>query len=80
MARRMVLTDAQLVHRFQRSAAAAADNGRTIAADQRIRHGYVAAWTIKFCLLFQFVAGHYCYTSSRSCCSCHFPVLRLFYL
>ncbi len=69
MVRRMVLTDAQLVHLFQRSAAAAADDGRTIAADQRIRHGRVTSWTIEFCLRFQFVAGHYCYTNSRNCCS-----------
>jgi hypothetical protein len=85
MPRRMALTDAQFVHLFQRSTAAAANNGGTIAADQRIRHGYVASWAIQIYLRFSFlwfnwVAGHYCYTSSRNCCSCHFPALRLFYL
>ena len=69
MVRRMVLTDPQFVHLLQRRAAAPADDGRTIAADQRIRHGQrgIADNRIRFAV--SFVVGHYCYTSNRNCCS-----------
>jgi hypothetical protein len=63
------LPDSQLIHLLKRRAAAPADNGGTVAADQGICYRQVASRTIQLDLRFAFLVGHYCYTSSRNCCS-----------